>query len=335
MTEVAQAAGVSVKTVSRVLNDEPFVTTPKRQRVLAAAGQLNYRVNPAARSLRRDVKPVVLAVDHTDRSSYLESLQLGAFKACQQHSLPLFLDVWTSQAADCAASVERNRPAGVILVPPLCDNLEVLAILRAHDVPCARIAPARADPHCLTVFLDDRAAARAMTEHLIGLGHRRIGFITGRAGHDAAAARLDGYGAALIAAGLPVDADLIRPGDFLYATSLDSAELLLALPERPTAVFASNDEMAAAVLTVAYRLGIKVPDDLSVVGFDDAPIAAVVTPNLTTVHQPIEQMAHTAVRLLAEQANPVLPDVSHVQLDFMLVHRGSAAAASCGEGKEV
>ena len=331
MTQVAKRAEVSLKTVSRVLNKEPFVTEGLRQKVLQAASDLNYRFNHAARSLRSTVnRQIVLAVDHADRSSYLESIHLGAFKACQSHGMTLYLDTWLDGVASCVATVDRQQPVGVILVPPLCDDRAVLDALAQRGIACARIAPSLADPNTYAVAMDDVAAARELTDHLIALGHRRIGFIAGRPGHGASDDRLRGYDLALADAGLPRDPALIRPGDFLYATSLDSAEALLDRPDRPSAIVASNDEMAAAVLTVAYRHGLKVPDDLSVVGFDDIPMAAVVTPNLTTIRQPIEEMAADAVRLLVDHLSAFDMAATDSLLDYRLIVRASTAPPPLG-----
>ena len=323
MVDVAARAGVSLKTVSRVLNKQPFVTESLRQQVLKAAEALDYRFNHAARSLRAASRLIVLAVDHPGRSAYLESVHLGALKECQRQNVQLFLASWQAGAADCARMLETQRPLGVVLVPALCDNQAVLALLAEHDIPCVLIAPNTDAADQPAVFMDDESAAREATAMLIRLGHRRIGLIAGRPGHGASRRRLDGYRAALAAAGLPLDEGLIQPGDFEYDTSLASAEALLDLPDRPTAIFAGNDDMAAAVLTAAYRRSIKVPDELSVVGFDDTPIAAIITPNLTTVRQPIEAMAAAAVRLLAQRMSGVETPVGSVTLEHALVHRAS------------
>ena len=333
MTDVARRAGVSLKTVSRVLNKEPFVSDALRRQVIEAAEALHYRFNHAARSLRAASRVIVLAVDHPRRSAYLESVHLGAFKECQRQNVQLFLDTWHDGAADCVRVLDEQTPLGVVLVPALCDDPDVLAALAERDVPCARISPDDENGAGLSVFMDDEGAAREATAMLIALGHRRIGMITGRPGHGASHKRREGYEAALGEAGLPVDDRLIQPGDFEYATSLASAEALLDREDRPTAIFASNDDMAAAVLTAAYRRGIKVPDELSVVGFDDTPIAGVVTPNLTTVRQPIEAMAAAAVRLLAEHVSAMGDEAGPVRLDYTLVHRASTAAPPAGHGR--
>ncbi len=325
MIDVARRAGVSLKTVSRVLNNEPFVSEGTRVQVVAAAEALNYRFNHAARSLRAaSAQVIVLAVDHPDRSSYLESVHLGAFKECQRQNVQLFLDIWHDGANDCARVLDEQSPIGVILAPPLCDEPTVLDVLRERATPHVLISPSLDEAAPLTVSMDDEAAARDATRLLIRLGHRSIGFIRGNPDHGATHKRHAGYVAALAEAGLPLDERLVRQGQFTYPTGLECAEALLDLSERPTAIFASNDDMAAAVLTAAYRRHIEVPDELSVVGFDDTLIAGIVTPNLTTVRQPIEAMAEAAVRLLAQHVAARGDQPGHVRLDYHIVRRGSA-----------
>jgi LacI family transcriptional regulator len=178
--------------------------------------------------------------------------------------------------------------------------------------------------------MDDRLAAREMTRHLVALGHRRIGFIKGNPAYNSGQRRFEGYLAALTDAGLPQDETLIAQGLFNYRSGLDAAEHLLDLAEPPTAIFACNDDMAAAAVAIAHGRGLDVPGDLTVCGFDDTPLATTIWPELTTIHQPISDMARSAVDLLVrdlrEQRGEAEEEPSHVVLDYKLVRRQSDAA---------
>jgi len=192
------------------------------------------------------------------------------------------------------------------------------------------VASGKPDPRLCAVGVDDYEGAACMTRHLIALGHQRIGFITGRSSQTATACRLAGFRDAMRAAKLPLPAELVAPGAFTYSSGLDAAEALLTLQPRPTAVFASNDDMAAATVAVAHRMGIDVPGDLTVVGFDDTPIATTIWPELTTIRQPIGDMARSAVELLVRQVTArrtgadAPPQVE--RMAFELVRRQSDAA---------
>jgi LacI family transcriptional regulator len=217
---------------------------------------------------------------------------------------------------------------GVILPPPLCDSGPVIDLLAEAGVPTVVVATGRPRPDVFAVTIDDHDAARTMTQHVIGLGHRRIGFIAGNPNQTASARRLDGYRAALAEAGLDSEDALIREGLFTYRSGLDAAEQLLDLAEAPTAIFASNDDMAAATVAVAHRRGLDVPGDLTVCGFDDTTLATAIWPELTTINQPIAAMSRAAVLLVAasrRQRRAEPEETSHQLLDFTLVRRQSDA----------
>jgi LacI family transcriptional regulator len=218
---------------------------------------------------------------------------------------------------------------GIVLAPPLCDDPATVADLEESGLPYTRIAPSSGGSHAPDVAMDDRAAARVLVEHLLEHGHRRIAIIRGHPTHAAAAQRFEGYRDALKAAGIEADPALEVEGAFTFESGVAAGEALLARDPRPTAIFASNDDMAAGVLNVAYRLGVAVPEQLSVAGFDDSNIASVVWPRLTTIHQPIRDMAREATgALLAliedEEVRP------HVALPFTLVVGGSSGPAPGG-----
>jgi len=195
----------------------------------------------------------------------------------------------------------NNGVSCLVLPPPLCESADVLAAVKAAHALAIAVAPGLAGENMATVRIDNRAAAFELTSHLLGLGHRRFGFIKGHPNQTVSDQRLQGFLAALAEAGIE-EADVgIEQGYFTYRSGLDAAERLLAREPRPTAIFAANDDMAAAALTVAHRFGLDVPQDISVAGFDDTPIASTVWPALTTVRQPIAAMARTAVDLVLEE----------------------------------
>jgi LacI family transcriptional regulator len=220
----------------------------------------------------------------------------------------------------------RDDPGveGLILSPPLSGQGLLIERLTAGHVPLALIAPPI--PTSDAVMIDDEAAAVAATEHLLELGHRRIGFIAGHPDHAASPQRQRGYQRALVAAGVAVDPQLIEPGEFSFESGRRAARRLLARRRgRPTAVLASNDDMAAGVIAEAHASGLILPRELSVVGFDDAPLASMLWPPLTTLHQPIAQIAALAARRLLDrvQGHPLAP--MPAPLAFHLVRRASTA----------
>jgi LacI family transcriptional regulator len=220
----------------------------------------------------------------------------------------------------------------LILVPPVGDNAAVLKILSDARMPCVLISPGDPPADCAHVSMDDTQAAREMTEYLLRLGHRRIGFIAGPPSQVAAPRRHAGHVAALRAAGLAIDEALIVPGDLRVRSGGGGCDRLLDLPAPPTALFASNDDMAMGAVVAAQRRGLQVPADLSVAGFDDSPLASLVWPQLTTVRQPVAEMGAAAVdRLVSRPARLVpaaadVPPPNDAVLPHALIERGSTAA---------
>ncbi len=322
--DVARDAGVSIKTVSRVINGEPHVSLKTREKVLNAVQRLDFKVNAAARSLRsKTAKRLVLALDNPSQS-YTETVQINAVLACQPFSFELSLqkspDIDALKIAMAAGDL-----VGVVLTPPLSNDFALLSQLEAAAIPFVRVGAERGSEAGDKIGIDDRAAALDMTRYLISLGHRRIGFITGSNDYDVTRRRRLGYLDGLKDCGLSLDERLIREGDFSYASGLACAESILTSSLPPTAIFASNDDMAAGCLACAYKLGIRVPDALSVVGFDDAPFSRIIYPALTTVHQSIQQMMEEAVTVLAaRRSNPVAP-LRDAVIAHSLVKRESCA----------
>lgn len=301
---MAREAGVSFKTVSRVLNGEPNVREPTRHRVMEAVKSLGYRANPYARNLRAAQSRMIAVFYSNPSRNYTSEIQIGVLQRCNAEGFNAIFEEATGGVESLVLLRGEPDLAGVILVPPLTEDAAILRRLSSAGIPFVRLAPAEWDGESGHVSMDDERAANEMTDYLISLGHRRIGFIAGPAEHAQARLREAGYAAALAARGVPLDPALVAKGTFHFDSGLRAAEALLSAPEPPTAIFASNDDMAAAVLAVAYRRGLRVPDDLSVAGFDDTPLASVVAPSLTTIYQPIREMAAHAASLLFDKSEP-------------------------------
>ncbi|WP_309092959.1 LacI family DNA-binding transcriptional regulator [Phenylobacterium sp.] len=300
--DVARYAGVSPMTVSRVINGEKNVRDSTREAVNAAIRDLNYQPNPAARSLAgADLIRIGLLYSNPS-AAYLSEFLVGGLDQCSRSNIQLIVEKCDEEHAEAAAARLLNSGVdGIILPPPLCDAPEVLRTLAESKTPGVAVATGRPPADVSAVRIDDFEAAREMTRHLIGLGHRRIGFIKGHPNQTASAQRLEGHLAALGEAGIAPDPALAEQGYFTYRSGMDAAERLLALPQPPTAIFASNDDMAAATVAVAHRRGLDVPRDLTVVGYDDSALATTIWPELTTIRQPIADMSREAVTLLADE----------------------------------
>ncbi len=216
--------------------------------------------------------------------------------------------------------VTETHVDGIILSSPVTDCDPVLRALESMDIPFVRISPGTNHALTSSVFMDDAQAADDMTTHLINAGHRRIGFIKGHQNHMASDDRAFGYRRALDRAGISFDPVLVCEGEFDFDSGARSGRLLLDLPNRPTAIFASNDDMAAGVLAVAHDRGMNVPAELSVAGFDDTTLARTVWPPLTTIHQPMAELARTATEILIAGG-----DITHRRLPHTLVERASVA----------
>jgi LacI family transcriptional regulator len=300
--DVARAAGVSAMTVSRVINKERNVRDETRLSVLETIERLNYSPNTAARNLAAGEAMHIGLLYSNPSAAYLSQFLVGALEAARAAGVHLVIEPCESEdeaeQCDVARSFAQADAKGVILPPPLSESVPILSELALSKTPVVTVAMGKLYPNALNVRIDDFAAAREMTNHLIGLGHKRIGLITGHPEHIASLEREKGFLAAVDAAGLSREGIAIEQGFFTFRSGLDAAERLLKRKSRPTAIFASNDDMAAAVISVAHRQGLRVPGDLTVAGFDDTAPATTVWPELTTIRQPVSDMAAAALELL-------------------------------------
>jgi LacI family transcriptional regulator len=325
--DVAKRAGVSIKTVSRVVNRQSNVSEETRKRVLEAVGALSYRPNVFARGLASEHSFLIGLLYDNPSASYVAALQLGVLTRCREEGYHLIVESLDTQNPNLGHQVHslvtESVLHGVILTPPLCDMPAAIEALNRAHTPFVRIAPEKPLAGSFDVRIDDHKAAYDMTAYLIGLGHRRIGFIKGHPDHGAANARFEGYRAALAHAGLPLIEEICVQGFFSYQSGMEAGERLLSLKKRPTAIFAGNDDMAAAVLAASQRFNLKIPQQLSVAGFDDSLVAQVVWPRLTTCRQPIKEMAEAAVSMLIQRPSEGGP--FERRLDHELVVRESTA----------
>ncbi len=319
---VAAHAKVSPMTVSRVVNGQGKVRDTTRERVLHSVRKLGYTPNLAASSLAA-ARGTRIALIYTNPSAaYLRELLVGALHGAARAAAQLVVDTWDGFDAEAerkAARALAKSVVGAILPPPLCESEAVLAEFAGAGVPVVAIASGRGNRDISHVRIDDFRASKEITAHLIAAGHTRIGYIKGHPNQTASKRRLEGFRAALLEAGIRSDPALVQPGYFTYRSGLKAAEKLLALSRPPTAIFASNDDMAAAVVSVAHRRGLDVPRDLSVVGFDDTSAATTVWPELTTIRQPVAAMADSAIDILLRRIRRKEGD-ARVTVDHVVAH---------------
>ncbi|MEX0300183.1 MAG: LacI family DNA-binding transcriptional regulator [Kordiimonas sp.] len=305
MQDVAKLAGVSMMTVSRVLRNEVKVKENTKKKVMDAIKKLEYTPNISARSLASSKSHLIAFLYENPSEGYVGQLLIGTMKQAQVRGYSLVLNNLDGTVADVSSALrellEASRVDGIILTPPFSDSEEILDMLKGGHLPTVRISPQRKDYPFPFVCMDETKAAFDMTKYLIDQGHTKIGFIKGHPDHAGSHLRYDGFVAALKAQGIELPDQYIEQGMFNYQSGFAAAEKLMNLKDRPTAIFAANDDMAAATLSAAQKHHLAVPEAISVVGFDDAPIATSIWPRLTTVRQPILEMAEMATDLLVDE----------------------------------
>ena len=327
--EVAELAKVSQMTVSRVLNDQNVVRDTTRKRVQAAIRQLNYRPNIMARNLAGRTGLFIGLIYRNPSYSYLSEFLLGALDTCRKlgHYLIVEEPLVDDNMVDLEQIEKRFLDTSIqalIVVPPLSDDPKLIDTLERTGISFVCVSPKLDGYTGPSVRMMDRAAAKDMTEYLLGLGHERIALITGAPDHKSSQLRFDGYKEALEQSGGSIDNDIILRGDFTYVSGMRATVDLLAAEHPPTAIFACNDDMAAGAIAALHQAGLSVPDDVSVVGFDDTQNASAMWPPLTTIRQPIRDMARCAIEFLGHKAPPTQPEAIHQTLDYELVIRKSA-----------
>ncbi len=332
ISDVARLANCSPMTVSRVINGERSVREATRQAVLEAIRQLNYQPNRAARRLAGTDQARIALLYANPSASYLSELLMGGLEQASLSDVHLVVERCEFEKDEFAV-VKRLAESGIdgfLLPSPLCDEQPLLDLLSELDVSAVAIGSGVGPKHHSAVMIDEYQAAYDMTEHIIKLGHKKIGFIIGNPHQTASAQRLEGFQEAMAAHGLEVPQGYLAQGLFSYRSGLDAAMRLLTQSDPPSAIFASNDDMAAATVAVAHRLHLDVPVDVSVCGFDDTAIASTIWPELTTIRQPIGEMSRKAIELLSaelkQRRNGGKPEPTYVKLGYQLIRRQSDAA---------
>lgn len=327
IVDVAEASGVSYSTVSRVVNNKENVKKETRERVLRAMEELGYEANLQARSLAGGRTNIIglLVVDLA--TQYMSAIIRGMDEVLAANRRELVLYTTHHRLSKESAYVNmlaRGVADGMVIVLPR-EPESYLSALRQRDFPYVLFDQMSINEHDLSVTAANEEGGYAATRHLIDLGHQHIGMITGLMDMVSARHRLDGYRKALDDHGIPYDEELVYEGDFTEASGVCGAEYLLALPQPPTAVFASNDESAVGFMEVLRARNLRVPDDISIVGFDDVPIAKLVTPQLTTVRQPLVEMGRRAMQMLIDLIEKPEEKQHSIVLPTELIVRESTA----------
>ena len=328
--EVAELANVSQMTVSRVLNDQDVVRDSTRKRVQAAMRELNYRPNIMARNLAGRSGLFIGLIYRNPSYGYLSEFLMGALNACRElgHYLIVEEPLVDDNMVDLELIEKRFLDTSVqalIVIPPLSDDPKLIQMLQSIDIPFVCVSPGPEAMVGPSVRMDDQTAAKDMTEYLLSMGHRRIALITGPRDLASSKMRLSGFNESMAEHDLAIDPSLIVSGDFTYVSGMQAADNLLSSSQPPTAIFACNDDMASGAIAAAHKRGLDVPLDVSVVGFDDTANASAMWPPLTTVRQPIREMAHGAIKVLAKSVGQGAALCTEPRtLDYELIVRKSA-----------
>jgi len=328
INDIARLAAVSKKTVSRVINDSPFVKPDTRLKITEIIDALGYEPDPQARGLAFRRSFLVGFLYDNPNPQYVVNAQQGILdglkdtgfelvvRPCDRNS-PSFL-------AEMRAFVERQKLSGVVLFPSLSEDERLVALLRDLGCPYVRVASVSLDAAQSMLITHDGEGAAEAARYIAGLGHTRIGHICGPASFRSSSVRRQGFAQGLAECGIVLEDSYVKQGGYTYESGLVQAEALLNLEPRPTAIFTGNDEMALGVYQAAREAGLQVPRDLTVVGYDDSPIAARVWPPLTTVRLPIRDMGQYAAAMLMKQEGA--PAMLAPRVTPALIIRGSSTS---------
>jgi len=332
--DVSAATGVSVRTVSLVLNDSPKVNAETRARVKEAIRTLNFVPNLRARALASN-RSYLLGLVHDDpNAEIVDQFQKGVFRECAPHDYELLVHPCNYTSEDLIDNVlsfvRRSRIDGAIVIAPVSENEALAKALWTNGTPTAGVASVALESYGLIVVSREREASAEVGELFVSLGHREIGFISGPRVQRSATERETGFVLGLRKHGLSVRPENMCEGEYSFESGVACAKKILASKRRPTAIYASNDRMAAGVLKVAAEMGLRVPKDLSVVGFDDSYLASVLTPSLTTIHRPMTEMGARAAQWVLQAGDPRQASAEESLLrffDLQLVIRESTGPA--------
>jgi LacI family transcriptional regulator len=309
--DVAALSGVGRSTVSRVLNGGHYASAEVQARVRRAVEQLRYTVNPQARQLAGGTPSrigLIIASDFdTEPNSYYYSaIELGALRTCSEAGFDLTVHHFNQHDQSVPQRIldlaRDGQWQGTILLPPYADDIALITGLRDLGCPLACISAGPNAQRCAaTIGIDERESAKALARLLITLGHRRFGYIKGPANHISAESRFDGFLDALCEAGIQPDSVITARGSFTFRSGIEAVDSVFGdRGAHPTALVCANDDMAAGAMLALHRLGLEIPGDVSIAGFDDTPVSEIIWPPLTTIHQPLRAMAARAVALLSD-----------------------------------
>jgi len=320
INDVAQLAGVSKKTASRVLNNSPHVSDVTREKVSAVMKQLNYAPDPQARGLAFKRSYVIGLVYDNPNALYISDVQKGVLEACKGTGYELIMhpgDLKSNELIDeISQFATRARLDGVILLSPISQLDELAKRLISDEIPHVRISPKNIDSKDKLVMSNDMIGAEKMTEYLVSIGHRDVGFVTGPQSNLSSEQKYQGFVNVMGRFGIAIDKDLVVGGENTFESGIMAGNQLLTKAKKPSAIFASNDLMALGVMRAASILNISIPEQLSVAGYDDGALAEVVWPDLTTINQSSTKMGELAAKKLLlqlEKSNPAFEDFGEVQ----------------------
>lgn len=298
ISDVARLAGVSKRTVSRVINNSAKVGKATRKKIQAIIDELNYSPNTQARGLASRRSYLLGMVYDNPDAFYIDAVQRGMLSACREYGYELVVHPCDQHSDDLTHEavnfVNRSKLDGVLILPPISENNDLAAVLARAGINYVRLASVPLDTAEHVVISNERAAAAEMTEYLINLGHTNIGYIAGPKGLKSTRERREGFCQAMQKHGLEACDGLVARGAYTFDSGVECALSLLSKHDPPTAIFASNDEMATGVINAARSMGMQVPEDLSVAGFDDSLLASRFIPKLTTIRRPVKEMARLA-----------------------------------------
>jgi len=325
--DVARAAGCSIKTVSRVINEEPFVTQETRAKVQAAIRSVGYAPNISARRLAQNKSYMICILMYPGFYQQASEMLTRIMDIGYEENYDILIQPYFPPHArskkKLVSLIYEHRIDGFVTTPPLDADDFVADMLSTYKVPQVQVTPLNRNLEIPYVTGDDQQGAYRMTEYLISLGHRRISFLTGPRNMRSSLDRLNGFRQACETHGLAVDDSLVRNSEWTFDGGYTLTRQLLEMPDRPTAIFAGSDETAFGAIYAAQELGIQIPEELSICGYDNLSFSKNIWPGLTTVNQPSEEILERATRLLIDQlkGKPIDNQAFHIGSD--LVIRGS------------
>ena len=325
--DVSKDASVSIKTVSRVINNEANVAEVTKNKVLASVKKLGFKPNKSAQSLRSKKSYMLALLYDNPNKSYLADVQSGIFNACKNTGYNLVIQECNYKSSeltnDIIQFVKDFKIDGLVITPPLSDMQDFLSNLAANKIEHSVIAPRIMNPDSLYVSSNDYEAAYNLTSEIIKHRHRDIGFIKGHPKHSASLLRFNGFLAAMKKYGFKPNEQWIKQGNFGFESGFDAGVQIFESSKIPTAIFASNDAMAAGIMKSAQMKGIEVPNNLSLTGFDDSAIAQQIWPSLTTIKQPVQQMAAHAAKILIAKFDGLVEKTESKEFKSELILRES------------